>query len=118
MRVCFAVDSRLKDHFTLVGKLDGVAELIEENLADAARISLEVSGHVLADDAADLNTLLLGLEPNQFDGLLNGCAQVKIDHLKIQLPCIDLREIENIVDDGEEVLAQVNRLAIFLLFGG
>ena len=54
------------------------------------------------DERVELKTFPVGLFSHQVDRTFDGCAQVEIDTFDGELARLDLREIEDIVDNGEK----------------
>ena len=100
------------------GELDRIAEVVEQRLADAGRVAEQAGRQVLG--------LNLQVEPARFRAfgehvayLLDQSSRVDLDLLQRQLAGLDLREVEDVVDDVVEVLAGIVDLlqALFLLVG-
>jgi hypothetical protein len=84
------------------GKLDGVPEQIDENLAQAAR----VAPHGVRDGRTDINdqleTLLVGSQRHLVGRISYGIADGEVDRVEFNLACFHPGEVQDVVDDGQE----------------
>ena len=112
----FLADS--EDDLAGVGELDRVAEQVDEDLADAAWVAAHPHGHLRIDHDRKLEILLVRLGRDQLRRLLDHDAEVEVDHLDVDLARLDLREVEDVVDDREQRLRGLaDRLRILALLG-
>ena len=101
------------------GELDGVADQIDEDLPQASGIADERVGHVRHDAARQLEAFLVRARRQQADGVLDDVAESERDALERQLARLDLREVEDVVDEREQRLARVlDRAQVVALLGG
>src|SRR5207244_9612819 len=85
--------------FALVREFDGVPDQVHEDLAQSAGVSSHGFGHVGSDFAQQLQALFVGSYRQRFQCRLQTIAQVEIDSLDIDLPCLNLGEVQNVVDN-------------------
>ena len=88
------------------GELHGVAEEVEEHLADPAGIALDHLRHVGRGKATELEALLAGRLGDEVERVLEDRADVEVHRLERQLAGLDLREVEDVVDDRQQVLGR------------
>jgi hypothetical protein len=69
-------------HFAVFGELDGVAEQVDQHLAQAQRVAVEAVRHAWAEQVAEFDVALLRLLGDQFDHFLEQLAQVEIDFIE------------------------------------
>src|SRR6185369_15264116 len=62
-------------------------------------------GDVFVDEEAELEPFAGGAGGKQLDDFRHGLVQIKVDGLELELAGLDLREIQNVIDDGQEGLA-------------
>src|ERR1051325_7393426 len=109
-------------NFSLLGELDAVANKIEQDLAQAAGIALEVCRHIVVDDRRKLDLIFVGALDKQIECAFDGLPQIEIERLEMQLARFDLREVENIVDDREQKLRTgahcLGKIALFRIEWG
>src|SRR5262249_17855878 len=80
-------------------ELDGIREQVEQDLADLALIGLDPP-ESLVDAPLQLNAPTPGPLADQHQGIVNGGGEVEVRHLQIHPPCLDLRQVEDVVDKG------------------
>ena len=103
----------------LPGELDGVAQEVGQYLPHATGIAAQPPQHIAAEQTPQLETLLLGLERQQFHCSFHNRYKVEVNTLDGQFARFDLREIQDVVDDGQErVPRPADDLCIFTLFRG
>ena len=95
-------------HAAHLGELDGVREQVEQHLAQPARVSRKVGGHILLHEGEEVQVFAMGRVGNQVHGFLDQGSDIEVDGFEHQLAGVDLGEIEDIVDDREQRLATVS----------
>ena len=91
-----------QDDLALLGELDRVADEVGEDLAQAAGVAPQRAGHVVPDEAEQLEALRLGRLGEGAEHLAHRAAEVEVHDLEVDPARLDLREVENVVDDLEE----------------
>ena len=67
---------------------------------------------------ASSSPLLAARSASKFEHVLDGCTQVEVNHLQVQLARFDLGEIQDVVNDGQERLPGLaDGLGILVLCG-
>ena len=84
------------------GELERVRHQVHEDLADAQLVALGPAMQVRIDVEQQLDTLLVRALREQVDDFLDHLADVEILRFETQFPGLDLREVEDVVDDGEQ----------------
>ena len=97
-----ALDADPDDDLALLGELDGVADEVQQHLTQPPGIAEHHVGHVGRDVAGELEPFSAGAQRQQLGRVAHGLAQVELDALQIEPPGLDLREVEDVVDDGEQ----------------
>ena len=106
----------LEADLALVGELDRVADEIEQHLAQPLVVADEAGGQIVVDDVDQVEVLLAGLGREQVERFLDAGAEVERKLIQREPARLDLREIENVVDDGEERFAAgAERLDVIVL---
>ncbi len=95
----------LEGNFAAVGELDGVADEVEDDLAQALVVADEAGGEIVVDDVDEVEVLLARLRGKEVDRLLDAGAQVEGIFVELEPASLDLGEVEDVVDDGEERFA-------------
>src|SRR4029079_7897677 len=98
-------NANLDGDLTLLGELDGVVAEIDQDLTEPERIAAEMGGPRGLDLEDQLEPLGRGLLTHQVADILQHLVEIEIDVLDRQFAGLDLREIENVVDDAKQVLA-------------
>ena len=110
-------DGDVHHHLAALGELDGIARQIEQYLAQAQGIAHQAPGHLLRDVTDELKAALMGPEGQHPQGLGQGLARIKAQMLDGHLAGLDLRKIQDIVDDGHQrVRRGLDHPQIFLTF--
>src|SRR6266851_5103764 len=108
--VHFATVARLRlnahHHFAVLGEFDCIAHQVEYDLAQPDRVAEQRIGSVGPDFIGELQALPVGLERQRFHGVAQALAQRERDGFDLQPPSLDLREIQNVVDDRQKGAAR------------
>ena len=89
-----------------MGELDGVAQQVGQYLLEAQGIATQAERHVTVDQADQLNLFLVRRRCQHGQGFLDQIAQVERQVVEHQLARLDLREVENLVDDVLQALGR------------
>src|SRR5271157_1834760 len=92
----------MQRHFAPFGELDGVADEVEDDLAEPGRIAHDGFGNLRSDLANHLEVLLMGAQRDAPDGFVESVPQIEFDGVEFDPAGLDLGEIEDVVDDGEQ----------------
>ena len=98
-------NANLDRDLALLGELDGVVAEIDQDLTEPERIAAEMGRDRGLDLEDQLEPLGRGLLAHQVADILQHLVEIEVDVLDRQFAGLDLREIENVVDDAEQVLA-------------
>jgi len=93
-------------HFdrSLFGELDGIAEQIHQDLPEFHAVRLDVLGNLPDEIDSKFQGLFLGAQPCGGQDVRHQFRHVALHLLNGHLSSFDLREIENVVDDVEQIL--------------
>ena len=86
-----------------VGELDGVAGVVEQGLAQARRVAVQPGQIVVAVDL-DGQPLPSGLIGDQRTDVVEHRRQREVGGFQFDAAGFDLRQVEDVVDDGQQVL--------------
>ena len=107
-----------KANLAALGELDRVAEQVVGNLADAHRITDKLVRQRLHDVEDEAQPLAFGCRSVKVSDLADRLPQAEGCLLDDQLARLDLREIEDVIDDGLHVhRAAVRQLEVAALVG-
>ena len=95
----------LDDDLALFGELDGIVAEVDQDLPKPQRIAAAMGGDRGLDVEDQFQPLGRGLLGDQVADVVEHLFEIEIDLLDRQLAGFDLREVENVVDDAEEMLA-------------
>ncbi len=93
-------------HLAALGELDGVVPEIEQHLAQARRIAHQGHGQLRRLREQQLDALLLRAHAHQVRQAVEHVAEVERDRLDVQLAGLDLREVQDVVDDAQQRLGR------------
>jgi len=85
----------------LVRELDRVAHQVHHDLAQPAGVAAQ-HGRCIGAIDDELDTLGGGLQRHHRHGLVHDAAQVELHALELELPGLDLRQVEHVVDEREQ----------------
>ena len=86
----------------LLGELDGVAGVVEQGLAQPGRVAAQPLRHLVAVDL-DRQPLGPGLFGDQRAHVVQHGLQREVGLLQLQPAGLDLGQVEDVVDDGQQV---------------
>ena len=98
-------------YFTLLGKFDGVANQIGQDLRQAGWVTNHRCRHIGHGTHCQFQPLLARLGPQQMGHTLNDFDRLKGDLFDRELARLDLGKIEDIVDDPQQRLGSLSNLA-------
>ena len=90
------------EHLAGGGELDGVADQVDHNLAQPAGVADEGVGDGGVDVADELEPLPVRARRQRPQRLAERCAQAEVGGIELELAGLDLREVEEVVDDAEQ----------------
>ncbi len=96
-------------HLAVRGELDGVAQEIGEDLPQAQRVSVHGARNGFVQRAQELQALPVAPFREQRNGLLHEGSEIELRGLEVELARLDLRDVEDVVDDAQEQLARLTR---------
>ena len=107
------------DYGPLFGELDGVVDQVGQDLTNALGITQQVQGHIGINDGRLLQASLLRHGRQHGLHIFNQVVQVERAVLKGQFAGLNLREVENVVDDSQQgICALVDGVEVILLARG
>jgi hypothetical protein len=99
-----------------LGELDGVGEQVQQHLAQPRGIALEPLSGVVIEIAGELEPLLGGARRQQLDHVLHHRSQAEVDRLQLDLAGLQLRNVEDVVDDPQQAVGgDPHRLGVLAL---
>ena len=103
--VADALGACLDVHVATLGELHGVRQEVDHDLAQATGVAEQSHGGARGELERELDVVARGLARHEIDRALDARAQVERHVLEVEVPRLDLREVEDVVDDREQVLA-------------
>src|SRR5579863_5107386 len=91
-----------QDYLAALSELDGIAQQVDDDLPEAAWITDDPFANVRPNMAGQLQALLLRPEREQPHRILQRLAQVEFDVFQIELPFLNLGEVQNVIDKREQ----------------
>ncbi len=100
-------------------EFEGIANEVCKNLANAAGIAHNPWGSIGREAQDKVDSFFKGGGCEQFGDVLAGFAQIEWLGFEGQLPCFDLGEVQDVVEQGEQgVAGGLYDTQIFMLFRG
>ena len=90
-------------HIATVGKFNRIADDIGQYLLEAQGIAIDAHRHIIIKQHRHAQTFFCGYRRKHIDHIINGVIKVKLMTVKYQLARFNLREIQNIVNQGKQV---------------
>ena len=91
----------------MFGELDGVADQVQQDLTKPRLISAKAAPRRRIDENTEVDPLLVGFWRQQADGRFDHVRELEIHDFKIDFAGLELRNIENVVDQREQRLGAV-----------
>ena len=101
----------LDQDLPLLGELDRIVGVVDQDLAEAKGIAIEQGVELVVDLEQQFYTLGLRLFTHQGGQILQHMVEIEFDPLQIQSAGLDLGEVEDVVDDAEQMLGRTLDLA-------
>ena len=98
-----------QEHVALVREFHGIADEIHDDLTQAHGIAAREHRHLGIDVDHELDALDRGLQGARGGRVVDHVAQVEFHVLELEVPGVDLGDVEHIVDQGEERLGAAPR---------
>ncbi len=92
----------LQRDFPALGKFNGIAHDVDQNLPQAPRIADDTQGYIGRHSAHQCQTLVLRPHGKYFLGLDHTGLQIEGDVLNFQLACFNLGEVQDVVNDPQQ----------------
>ena len=96
--------SQRDDDVAALGELDRVADQVGQDLPQAAGVAVAAGVEPGRDVAHQLEPATVGRQPEQLDGVLDHGPDIELELLELQPSGLDLGEVEDVVDHGEQAL--------------
>src|SRR5262245_52682747 len=104
MRVAW-IELEIDADVTLLGELQGVVDEVAKHLIEPGGVSNDRRWNVGRDEGRQVDALGGGASVEEVNGALDDLDEARRRPLDLELARLDLREIENVVDDGDEAAA-------------
>ena len=104
---CF-IEAGLQAHLSGLGKLDGIAEQIDKDLAQLDGIGFDVFRQLAHGDDIEIQSLGLGTTTQHVVHVIQAAGQGDGLGLQLHLPRVQLGEIQHIVDDTLQIASITN----------
>src|SRR5690606_29233373 len=112
--VLFADLLDTQHNFTTLGKLHGVRQEVLQHLLKTLTIGLEPGRNIITDLDAQVQTLLGCWCIERCSQLVDDVAGSHLLRLDLQVTSLNLRYVENVIDEVEQVVAgSLDRLGVF-----
>src|SRR4029077_9116765 len=85
------------------GELNGIAEQVDEDLAEPRRVADDIRRHTGGKPGHQANAFDFRLGAGEFNGLVDHLFEIESGPFQFEMAGLDLRQIENVVDEGEKV---------------
>ncbi len=102
----FFFNHRPGDDSALAGELDRVADQVGQDLLEPQRVAHQRQRRVAVDQADQFQLLGMGGGREDGQGVLQQVAQVERDAVEYQFAGFDLREVEDLIDDAQQVVSR------------
>ena len=93
------------EHLTPLGEFQGIVDEVGEDLVEADRIGQNRPRHARCKSGGKVEPLRGGFLPEQAGDIVGDAGGVHRNSLQLQFSGLDLRQVENVVDDGEQAAA-------------
>jgi hypothetical protein len=108
----------LHHHLAPLRELHGVREEVQQHLPQARGVAHDPLRDAVAEETPELDLLLRGPRRDDVERSLDALAEMERRPLELELPCLDLRVVEDVVDHVEQrVAARPDHLGELPLLG-
>jgi hypothetical protein len=83
-------------------EFDGIADEVDEHLPQTRRVAEDAVGNAGVDIGNELELLAVGLHCQRLESAAKAVAEAELDLFQIELAGLDLREIEDVVDQRQQ----------------
>src|SRR6516165_5036806 len=97
-RLTLALSLNVQHHLTFVGELDGITHKVDNDLSQTNRVAEDAIRQISLNMAAQFQFFLMSARGKQANRVLKGVAEIKVSCIEFELSCLDLREIEQVID--------------------
>src|ERR1700730_10379360 len=97
-----ALDFHLERYFSVIGKLDCVAKQIDDHLPKPAEIADQRFRHFWSHLTEKFQALFVRAYGNRSECCFQAISYPEIQSFEVNFPCLDLGEVENVVNHGQE----------------
>src|SRR5262245_57149888 len=80
-------------HLTLIGELDGVADQVDDDLAQAAGVTDKIGGYVRPDRIGELELLSVCPDSQRLERIADDVMQAEPDRVDFQFAGFDFRKV-------------------------
>ena len=87
-------------------ELDTIADEVDQNLANAARIADQLARNARRHEGTDIERLFMGLRRGDFERIRDHGLDVERNRLELDLVGFELGHIENVVDELKQMLGR------------
>src|SRR5262249_24061719 len=93
------------------GELDRVVDEVREDLTESQGVAAQALGHRARDVGEELQAFVVGLLRGERDDGTENIVDREVRGFKIELTGLDLREMQDVIDDAEQECPGVVDLA-------
>ena len=93
-------------HLAVFGELDRIAEQVDHHLPQTGRIADDTPRHFRTNVGNQFQTFLVRAHRQHTHRLLQHIAQLEGQGFELHLAGLDLRKVENVIDDGQQRLGR------------
>ena len=88
------------------GELDRVGDQVGEDLPEAEAVAVDAQRRAALDERAQVEVLGAGVLGEHVDGRVDRLGEVELGALELELAGLDLRQVEDVVDDRQQRVAR------------
>ena len=115
------VRDRLDAHhdFAALGELHRIADQVDDDLAETQGVADQRAGQLGWNLAAQLEPLGMGADGEWPQRVDETVAQIEVGRRELELACLDLGEVEDVIDHAEQRIGRVfDHVEVFALLEG
>src|SRR5215831_1297631 len=118
-RVTLTLSLDVQHNFAFVSELDGIAYKVDNNLSQTNRIAEDAIRQIGLNVATQFQLFLMSARGKQAHSVLEGVAEIEVSLVEFELPCLDFREIEQVIDQREQGIRRIlDHAQVFALLAG
>src|SRR5215510_1320299 len=106
-RLSLALSLNVQHHLAFLCELDGITDKVDDDLSETNRVAANAIRQIGLNVTAQLQIFLVSARGKQAHCVFESVAEIEVRLVQFDLPCLNLREIEQVIDQREQGICGV-----------